>query len=358
LRLLKEEIVCPRGTLFGSFSDPSIAGVNPTLIVQATFIRGGLVLSILAEHHTMDAHGHGVIMDLLHKACRDEPFTSEELAAVSIDRQNIIPLLDPDTYDPSVLKSRDPGKPPGPATDRKPKVSLADIATQPQWSQFHFPKSSLTTIKDLASTNLPTSTPYISTDDALTAFIFQRILVARFHRLDPSVSSTIARAVNVRPYFPSIPKLYPGMVINMTQTTTTLSSALTDPLSHIAAPMRAAVDPATSTLARDTSTLATLLSVSADKRLGNAASSFDFNVDVMLSSWAKLDCYNLDFGLGLGLPDAVRRPEFTTPFSSLMYLLPKDREEGVVLMICLRNDDMEKLRLDEEWQKFAKEVVG
>ena len=59
-----------------------------------------------------------------------------------------------------------------------------------------------------------------------------------------------------------------------------------------------------------------------------------YQVDIMLSSWAKLDCYELDFNLGLGKPDSVRRPQFA-PVESLIYLMPKTLDGEIVVGICL-----------------------
>ena len=75
----------------------------------------------------------------------------------------------------------------------------------------------------------------------------------------------------------------------------------------------------------------------------------------MLSSWAKLDCYELDFNLGLGKPDSVRRPQFV-PVESLIYLMPKRLDGEIAVGICLRNEDMERLRADEEFAKYGRYI--
>ena len=66
--------------------------------------------------------------------------------------------------------------------------------------------------------------------------------------------------------------------------------------------------------------------------------------------------YELDFGLNLGKPVAVRRPKFY-PVEGLAYLLPrKVNKEGngeVVLVICLSHEDIARLRECEEWNRFA-----
>ena len=53
---------------------------------------------------------------------------------------------------------------------------------------------------------------------------------------------------------------------------------------------------------------------------------------------------------------AVRRPKFAE-VEGLGYLLPMDREGGVVLAVCLRERDLETLRGIEGWSEVA-EYVG
>lgn len=95
---------------------------------------------------------------------------------------------------------------------------------------------------------------------------------------------------------------------------------------------------------------------SPDKSNSGFAANVDLSKDVMLSSWGKVEMYKLDFGLGLGLAEAVRRPLFDT-VESLMYLMPKKLDGEIALAICLRDEDMERLRADKELREYA-EFVG
>ena len=74
-----------------------------------------------------------------------------------------------------------------------------------------------------------------------------------------------------------------------------------------------------------------------------------------MSSWSKVDCYDLDFGLGLGRPTSVRRPQFE-PIEGVVYLLPKAPDGEIVAGLCLRDDDMEKLTVDDEFMKYAEYI--
>ena len=75
----------------------------------------------------------------------------------------------------------------------------------------------------------------------------------------------------------------------------------------------------------------------------------------MLSSWAKLDCYELDFNLGLGNPEAVRRPQFE-PVESLIYLMPRRLDGEIAVAVCLRDGDVERLRVDDGFAKYGRYI--
>lgn len=81
----------------------------------------------------------------------------------------------------------------------------------------------------------------------------------------------------------------------------------------------------------------------------------DVSMDLMFSSWAGVDCYELDFNLGLGKPDAVRRPRMV-PYESLLYLLHKSQQGEMAIAMCLSHDDMEPLKADERFTRYAKYV--
>lgn len=133
----------------------------------------------------------------------------------------------------------------------------------------------------------------------------------------------------------------------------TLQKLVEEPLGVVASRLRSALDPKTSTLGYHSRALATFLSRTPDKSIFSFAATVDLSTDMMLSSWAKLNCYELDFGLGLDTPEAVRRPQFD-PFESLMYLMPKAPDGEIVAAICLRDEDMERLRVDEGFTKYAR----
>ncbi|EFW16800.1 hypothetical protein D8B26_001240 [Coccidioides posadasii str. Silveira] len=343
--MLDESIVAPRRTLPGS-PDELEFNIDPVFLLQASFITGGLILTFVGQHSTMDMTGQGHVIHLFSKACHNEQFTDAELSSGNLPGDNLIPLLD-DSY---ILAPEFPHQIVKPTPS--PSHGVPPPPPKCTWVYFTFDAASLATLKTLATNTIPQSSGYVSTDDTLSAFIWQSITRARLHRLNPSSKSTLARAVDVRGYL-NIPKTYPGLLQNMTYNTYTFQELVDEPLGIIASQLRSALDP--KRLAYQTRALATLFDRTPDKSTISFTASIDASTDIMLSSWAKLDCYELDFNLGLGKPEVVRRPGFV-PVESLIYFMPRARDGEIAVAISLRDEDLEALKVDAEFGKYAKYI--
>ena len=346
--MLDGEVLAPLKGLPTSYE----GGPAPVFFLQANFINGGLLLNFAGEHNTMDGQGVGQIIRLFSKACHNEPFTDEELLQGNRTRDNVIPLFDQTTYKP------------GPELDHlivKPSAKSPPASNNPPpkctWAYFHFSPSSLSKLKSIASSPRSISenptVPYTTTNDALSAFIWQSTSRIRSSHLPPQTTSTFARAVDVRSSL-SIPPSYLGNMSNHTYNTIPLSSVPSTPLSSLASSLRLALNP--SDLSFAIRSLATHISLTADKSSIAYGADMNFSSDIFFSSWAKLPCYNLEFNLGLGFPKSVRRPRYAA-FEGLMYLMPMDRSGGIDAAICLRDEDLEGLKGDREFGKYA-EWIG
>jgi hypothetical protein len=324
----------------------------PVFLVQANFINGGLLLNLAGEHNAMDGHGLGQVIRLFSKACHNEPFTDEELLHGNRARGNLIPLLDRATYKP------------GPELDYliiKPNATsppaLSNLPPNCGWAYFHFPSSSLSKLKSIASSSSSISenptVPYTTTNDALSAFIWQSTSRVRSSRLPPHTTSTFARAVDVRSCL-SIPPSYLGNMSNHTYNTLSLSSISSTSLGSLASSLRLALHH--SDLNFGIRSLITYISLTPDKSSISYGANMDLSRDIFLSSWAKLPCYKLDFNLGLGFPESVRRPRYDV-VEGLMYLMPMDNSGGIDIAICLRDEDLEGLKRDREFGEYA-EWIG
>jgi len=94
---------------------------SPVLLLQANFIIGGLLLTIVASHSTIDTVGQGQVIRLLSKACRNKPFTDNKVVNGNLDRHNLISLLD-DSWRPK----------PKPVDTKIKDIRLQQISVQHQ----------------------------------------------------------------------------------------------------------------------------------------------------------------------------------------------------------------------------------
>ncbi|KAL7947786.1 transferase family domain-containing protein [Trichoderma barbatum] len=350
MSMLHESVIAPRNTFPTADTIKGHDSGSPVFLIQANFIVGGLVLTFLGQHQSMDIMGQGQIMHLLSKACHGESFTSDELLSGNLQRQTVVPLLDHYERGPELARHLATT---ATGTSRSGHDHRGEAEpTRSLWASFTFDPTSLAALKSTAIKTLPSVSSYVSTDDALSAFIWQSIMRARAHRLPPDVDTTFARAVDVRSYL-DVPATYTGIVQNMTYTTCTLQELVSLPLGEIASRLRAALEPNTTILPFHTRALATYLHSQADKSHVSPASSLDFSVDVIVSSWAKTNSYGLDFNLRLGKPEAVRRPWFT-PLQSFVYFMPRKGDGEIALAVCLGGEDMERLKADKQFTTYAR----
>ncbi|KAI1615359.1 transferase family-domain-containing protein [Exophiala viscosa] len=335
--MLNEDIIAPHRTL--ADSDTSTSGL-PVFLIQANFIKGGLLLTFNAQHGSMDMAGQSQIMHLFAKACRDEPFTPSEIAIGNLDRKTIIDILDDDSDDelPKHTKktvSQGQSKQPG-----SPEHLV--------WAYFIFSANSLAALKALATEAVPADN-FVSTDDVLSAFTWQSICRARMAHLadQQSRASTLSRNVDMRRCL-SIPPTYPGFVTHSTVHTSPVDVLVQESVGSVALRLRSALNGPT--LSHQTRLQATR--IKGGKDMAAFATSSVPKLDVRLSSWAKEKCYDLDFGFGK--PSAVRRPRFTQGArEGLVYFLPKALGGEIAVGVCLRGEDMERLRTEEEFGRLG-----
>ncbi|CAO3628146.1 unnamed protein product [Cunninghamella blakesleeana] len=357
LRMFDEVIVAPCKT--SSYFD-FMNKEAPVLLIQVNYIQGGLILTFNANHQVMDMIGQAEVLSFLSKACHGESFTEEEIIIGNLDREHIIPLLSEEEQKNINIDHQI--KKPSTTTESSPPPTPPSC----QWANFIFEKGSLDQLKSIASKDLLDGIDFISTDDAMTAFIWQSITRARLPRLQQSKDydlttkvSQMARAIDVRKFL-NIPSNFIGTIQNMTyhqynvQELGSLSSSdeQSIPLGHIASNLRLEVDPKTSTLKQKTRELATIISTTKDINTISTTAALNPSTDLTISSWAKVNCYSFDFNLGLGLPESVIRP-FFQPFESIIFFSPKNLKGDVVANICLRDEDMERLKNDQQFIKYG-----
>ncbi|KAJ2983924.1 hypothetical protein NQ176_g330 [Zarea fungicola] len=159
----------------------------------------------------------------------------------------------------------------------------------------------------------------------------------------------MTRAVDVRSHC-GLSSMYPGLMQSQKLNSYRLQELLDAPLGEIASRLREALDPAT--VQHELRGLVTLLARDADRTRYSAIASTDSAVDINLSSWVKVDCYDDDFNLGLGKPVNVLRPQLP-PFEGLIYLMPRSAKDGITVVLCLRNDELRNLKADARLNTYA-----
>lgn len=339
--MLEESAIAPYSTLAAS----DITGLTlPVFVVQANFISGGLLLTVNGQHGSMDMAGQGQVMQLLAKACRGENFTDSEVRIGNMSRRGIIPFLDTYTpepvLEPQIVDNNSQNQPVQKEEKQSPIV----------WAYFIFSGTSLASLKSSATETVPENS-FVSTDDVLSVFVWKAMTRARLQRFTtPNIlNSTLSRNVDVRHHF-SIPSSYPGLVTNATSHTYAINTVMDESLGILANNLRSALEPGS--LKHKTRVLATRINTAGNAQKPSFVSASIPELDVRLSSWAKEKCYDLEFGFGK--PVAVRRPQFIIGArEGLVYFLPKKSDGEIVVGICLREDDMERLKDDKEFIKFG-----
>jgi trichothecene 3-O-acetyltransferase len=314
----------------------------PVLILQANSIRGGLILTICGNHTTMDMTGLGFVISLISQACRREDFTSKQIQAINQDRRHVIPLLD-ETYEPGTELDDALVKPPPPGT---PPMNVA-AAT---WANFNFTQpGSLAALKSAASNQ--SIAPYVSTDDAISALIWQRISLARA-TLKPSQapSSTLCRTVSMRSHL-NVPT-YTGHLVDCAFAY--LDRPHEHSLGDLAGNLRLVLRDEQKLL-HHMRAFATVLDRMDDKTKIVNGARLNPNLDLAVSSYANMKCCEQSWGDVLGTPLAARRPNMS-PWPSLMYIMPRDRDGGTAVAVCLAEEELEWLKGDEVLGRYARFV--
>lgn len=345
--------LCPMRTL------PESMGVWPVFLVQANFVQGGLLLACMLQHQVGDMVALAQVLYYLHKACKNEVFTEVELKLANVDRKHVIPLHDPrhlskDGTNQGVPPLR--SRPANQSTSDTAALSASDDTLQSclTWTNFSIAPTELITLKAEAMKTLPEGS-FVSTDDTLSALVWRHITRARLPRLESEVITQFGRTVDMRGRL-GIEDTYPGEVSSKAFVRYDAKSLAWDmSVGTIASALRTAIDPKVSTIIHDFTSHMTLT-----QRAKSAADKpkkqveLDLSKDVMLSSWVKFgELWALDFGLGLGKPESVRRPLFRPTMESLVYLLPRKADGEIVIVLCLRQDDLDRLRQDKEWMKWT-----
>ncbi|PWY77011.1 FAD/NAD(P)-binding domain-containing protein [Aspergillus heteromorphus CBS 117.55] len=278
----------------------------PVLDMQANILSGGLILALAAQHNIIDASGIFQIASLLARTMQGTPIPAAEILEGNIDRRTLIPLLPADSPLPEDHSELIPAIP----LTLPPPAFFAPY----QWRYFRFSPAAVRSIHALASPTPagppPPETPSITPNDALTAFIWQRLSTIRLRRPShpdpppPSTPTKLTRALDLRRTLNLTPA-YMGHMIRTSHLRLPLSTVATLPLPELAARLRAQIHSLRSL--DSVRSYASFLARQPDKRKIAYGGGFNPRTDFNCSSVAHVKMPV--FG-DLGMPELVRRPEF------------------------------------------------
>ncbi|SPQ20704.1 f0a33512-b97a-465e-b6ad-25dcae1e0f3e [Thermothielavioides terrestris] len=345
---LPGELLAPRKAFPESYNETE-QDPAPVIALQANFVRGGLLLDCAAQHNFVDMSGIEQCYSLLATALRGEPFPSDAIAQGNMDRRNLVPLLQADE---PVL---DHGQFVRPGPDNMPPPP-AEPESPFSWRYFRFSPAKLAALKAMATpptteteTGASSAPPYVSTNDALTAFCWQRVIAARLaRRQTPEAVAKFCRAVDARRSM-GVPAGYMGDLVTIATTTLGFRELAEAPLADIAGRLRRDL---TAVNNRDyVRSFATWIQRTADKTTIAYGGRFNPDTDIGSSSWAHVKLAKVAFG-PLGRPSLIRRPDFV-PLRSDIYFMPQTENGDIDALLCFNQADFDGLMADEMWTAFA-----
>ena len=341
--MLDGDVLCPMKGM-GYAYDESVT--RPVFIVQANFIKGGVILCFASMHNGLDMNGQGTLMKMFAAVGRGESIDPKMVEEGNRDADSIVPPL---KEGEEVLEHKSMRRP----SMLGMKAGHGSGGKAP-WVYWGFSKESLEALKKEASTG----ESWVSTNDAITAFFMQRLTAVRIAagRVDPNEDIHCFRAVDLRRVLnPPIHEGFLGHLAGLADTVwPTASSLATSSLASASLALRASLKEVDDHYARS---LATLIRTTEDKTTIFYAAEKKGGKDALVSSWAQLAWLSsTDFGPGLGKPDFVRRARLPD-LPDLSYIMPKDRKGRMALGASMFEEDFEGLKGDEVWSKYVK-VIG
>ena len=327
----------------------------PVMVAQANFIEGGLLLSIGVHHSASDASAVGAILEIwaqnttaandsrnLHftkfeAQCRDRSTLMEGSAGAK--------LADFPAYflQPAISTA--------PATVQSPQIPSTPVRLPPMTSHiFRFSPESLAALKVDAAA--------YSTNDALTAFLWRHMTLARnpTSQLKPSIdveeeSSAVLYAVNIRSRTsPPLRQNYLGNAFLPVKTDRLSISTLTSPSGLKIA--TSAIRNPLHQLAEEPNRIS--LNIGLLGQFTTAELKYAYNgflgPDIRATSWADLGIYNSVWG-NLGTVKSFRVPGEGSDGSVAMF--PRLTDGGLEVMVGLEAGAMGRLIGNRDFQAKA-----
>jgi cellobiose-specific phosphotransferase system component IIA len=245
----------------------------------------------------MDANGNEQLILQFATLCRGEKLSEGDIRLGNADQNTIVPPLKPgqDLESLELYRcSSSLGVPHRPWPPSPPPVGL--------WKTFRFTHSKVAKLKAQASVLCSTDSDakYISSDDAVSTFIWTRVSKIRSAWLPEDSNTMLFRAVNGRRKLnPEIPAGYMGHSILLWPTKLPLQNVINDDLSSTTIKVRRALMQVNDGHMRS---FFYLLQNEKDKTTFNYGATANHETDMLMTSFAAQKLYKTYFGAVLGKP--------------------------------------------------------
>ena len=337
--------LCPLPLLLNLVPNPPC----PVFAAQANFVNGGLFLALSAHHSVCDSTGVNIIagtwaINTKAAAAGTRFFTTRDRISANLDRTQLMAVRGASGADITDFHEYHLA----PTNPRAPQN--ASQIPRNGYHVFRFSRSALAIIKSIASA--------FSTQDALNAFLWRHIVNAR--GLPDSETTVLGLSGNIRwRVNPSLPSTYLGNATVPVMTPSLNVSVLRgrEGLTPAAAAIRTRINTVL-TPARIAQNIGLLASRDDPSDFKPQYDCFRGR-DIASASWTDFGVYDRTWGLGLGVPEALRVPSDAV-FDGCVIILPRppplvENDPGLDLEVAIGLEDsvMDRLLADESFLQLA-----
>lgn len=325
---------------------------QPVFAAQANFVKGGLLLTVGVHHSACDASALDAILSTWSHNTAVASGGSGSFSTFDKPSNDRGPLMEGDLGNVDVSAFPEYVLMPTPHSSEGDLSSMSGFQMPPLASHlFYFSPESLAKLKEEAGA--------FSSHDALCAFIWQRMTLARMHSgvfSNPTAEDSTSRfcfAVNIRNRMsPPLPPSYMGNASMgcVTENISVASIISNNGLKQASATIRKSLSDFNGP-GRIASTIGLLKSRPDPTDFKLSFNGF-LGPDVVESSWADLGVYGHKWGDAIDTLEAVRIPGEGS--DGTMMILPRLKDGGLDVVVGLSTAAMEKLLKDKEFISLAR----
>lgn len=346
--LLKGESLAPFPGFPDSYEDSPLQPA-PIVAIQANVIKGGLLLNFSAQHNIIDATGIIQYISLIATALRGEAIPASAIREGNRDRRHVIPLIGPDE---GAVKDHNYLRRPA---DQIIVPQRSAMAQTFRWAYFHMQRSAISSIKaraeDRTDTGNDADVPFISSGDALSAFYWKCLVAVRLSLGQaPQTLTNYLRAIDARRAV-GVSHEYLGHMVYHSSTRMAMSDVRDASLAHLAHSLRRSLN--ADNTAHAVRSYCTFIAGEPDRSKIMYGGLYNPAADIGSSAMPNIE-FTAKFGSVLGVPKFIRRPQLAPIPGCVYFTFPEG--DHVPVLVCLRDEELEALRKQPEWNEVAQFV--